>query len=278
MFAAGAIALDPDSTVLRGIVSLGTQLRYWSFSSSAADQYRSQKRRLRRSQRGSNNGGERFAGTGRAGIRDYIANEKFELEREQQSQHRRANQLAKRFGVDLLGSEEEALAYAALLSQESLEEEKRRRSEGGNDSATRSSNVTPETSVSGTTAVSPTMGDVDDDLAEAIRQSLEGADGGGSSPSAFFPQTPIPGISAGFDIPIRYAKARRSPTRSRSSAVMDTVVGASTNKEMDDLEFALQLSLAEEESKRGGASVAEEDDFPALSPSPKGKGKGMLGA
>jgi hypothetical protein len=263
MFAAGAIALDPDSTVLRGVVSLGTQLRYWSFSSSAADQYRSQKRRLRRSQRGSNNGGERFAGTGRAGIRDYIANEKFELEREQQSRHRRANQLAKRFGVDLLGSEEEALAYAALLSQESLEEEKRRRSEGGNDSATRSSNVTPETSVSGTTAVSPTMGDVDDDLAEAIRQSLEGADGGGSSP---------------FDIPIRYAKARRSPTRSRSSAVMDTVVGASTNKEMDDLEFALQLSLAEEESKRGGASVAEEDDFPALSPSPKGKGKGMLGA
>ncbi|KAF2808409.1 uncharacterized protein BDZ99DRAFT_572278 [Mytilinidion resinicola] len=279
MFAAGAIVLDPDPTVLRGMVSLGTQLRYWSFSSTAADQYRSQKRRLRRSARGSNNGGERFAGTGRAGIKDFIANEAYELEREKESSHRKANQLAKRFGVDLLGSEEEALAYAALLSQESLEEDKRRRSEGGGKSAIRSNTITPEASVSGTVADNSRRSDVeaaiDDDLAEAIRRSLEEADGGLISPSAYFQDHPIPGGNAGFDIPIRYAKARRSPTsRSRSSPVLETSGGASTNKEMDDLEYALQLSLAEEESKRIGGAVAEEDEFPALSPSPKGKGKG----
>ncbi|KAF2494206.1 hypothetical protein BU16DRAFT_583157 [Lophium mytilinum] len=279
MFAAGAIVLDPDPTVLRGMVSLGTQLRYWSFSSTAADQYRSQKRRLRRSARGSNNGGERFAGTGRAGIKDFIANEAYELEREKESRHRRANQLAKRFGVDLLGSEEEALAYAALLSQESLEEDRRKRSESGGTSALRSNTVTPEASVSGNVADTSGRGDteaaIDDDLAEAIRRSLEESDGGLVSPSAYFRDHPIPGGSAGFDIPVRYAKARRSPTsRSRSSPVLETVGSASASAEMDDLEYALQLSLAEEESKMIASAVAEEDEFPALSPSPKGKGKG----
>jgi len=55
------------------------------------------------------------------------------------------------------------------------------------------------------------------------------------------------------------------------------LLNSSHSKEMDDLEFALQLSLAEEESKRGWPLVAEEDDFSALSPSPRGKGKGKRG-
>src|SRR5205809_7094949 len=32
-FAAGTVCLDPDPTVLRGVVSLGARLRYWSYSS-----------------------------------------------------------------------------------------------------------------------------------------------------------------------------------------------------------------------------------------------------
>jgi len=140
------------------------------------------------------------------------------------------------------------------------------------------SDITPEAAANGIGARNSTTHgagtEMDDDLAEAIRRSLEEADGNTSSPSAFF-DSPIPGSSAGFDIPIRYAKAKRSPTsRSRSSPVLDTVDGASASKEMGDLEFALQLSLAEEKSKRGAESMAENDDFPALSPSPKGKGKG----
>ena len=124
MYAAGVICLDPDPTVLRGIVSLGIQVRFWSYSSSAADQYKSQKRKLRRSERGSNNGGERFAGATRSNLKDYIANERFELDREKEQRRKDADRFAGRFGTDLLdGSEEEMLAYAALLSQESLEQE-----------------------------------------------------------------------------------------------------------------------------------------------------------
>ncbi|KAI9872945.1 MAG: hypothetical protein M1830_001038, partial [Pleopsidium flavum] len=94
LFAAGALCLDPDPTVLRGMVSLGTHLRYWSYSSTAADQYKSSKRRLRRSQRGSNNSGERFSGTGRGALKDYIANEKYELEKEKENRQKDADRLA----------------------------------------------------------------------------------------------------------------------------------------------------------------------------------------
>ena len=45
---------------------------------------------------------------------------------------------------------------------------------------------------------------------------------------------------------------------------------------MDDLEFALQLSLAEEQSRKEAlAGIAEADvEFPTLSPPSGGKGKG----
>src|SRR5271170_7109090 len=86
-YAASAVVLDPDPTVLRGMVSLGTRLRCWSYSSSSADAYKRGKRRQprRRSDRGSNaaTNEQRFSHTGRATLKDYISNEKFELEREQ---------------------------------------------------------------------------------------------------------------------------------------------------------------------------------------------------
>ncbi|KAK3106726.1 hypothetical protein LTR53_018189, partial [Teratosphaeriaceae sp. CCFEE 6253] len=129
LFAAGALCLDPDPTVLRGMVSLGVRLLYWSYSSFAADQYKSQKRRLRRTERGSNNGGAQFSGATRSNLKDYIANEKLELERDKQHRRKEAQRFAGRFGTELMdGSEEEMLAYAALLSQETLEQETARRS------------------------------------------------------------------------------------------------------------------------------------------------------
>jgi len=86
LYAAGAIILDPDPTVLRGMVSLGTHLRYWSYSSSAADQYQSKKRRLRRSnERGANGGPDRFTTTGRGALMDYIATEQEELKKRETS-------------------------------------------------------------------------------------------------------------------------------------------------------------------------------------------------
>ncbi|KAI7011825.1 Metallo-dependent phosphatase [Hortaea werneckii] len=135
LFAAGAITLDPDPTVLRGLVSLGINLLYWSFSSSAADQYRSSaKRRLRRSERGSNNvvgsgGGSGFSTATRNNLKDYIAHEQNELEVEKVQRKREYQRFVGRYGTEFLdGSEEEQMAYVAMISQESFEKEARGRS------------------------------------------------------------------------------------------------------------------------------------------------------
>jgi len=268
MFAAGAICLDPDPTVLRGAVSLGNVLHYWSYSSSAADQYKSSKRRLRRSERGSNNAGERIAGTGRVNLKNYIANEKFELERENVERRKQAERMAGRFGTELL-AEEEALAYAAMLSQESLEAEEKRRRESES-SALSSETVTPEPSIVGMSSSPNIKGDdeLDADIAEAIRLSLN------DSPGMYEPSSTPP---SAFDIPIKYAKGKKlssprakdSPSRKGKAAA-----GASNEKEMSDLEFAMQLSLAEEASRRD--AEAGQDEFPPLSPVAGAKGKGRL--
>jgi hypothetical protein len=267
MFAAGAIFLDPDSTVLRGVVSLGNQLRYWSFSSSAADQYRSSKRRLRRAERGSNNTGERFSGAGRVNLKNYIANEQFELERDQKERSKQAERLAGRFGTELL-SEEEALAYAAMLSQESMEAEELRRIERESSAALSSETVTPEPSVQGQSS-SPIIKDDEElnaDIAEAIRLSLHESSG------TYEPASTPP---SAFDISIRYAKGKKSPpSRSQNNTPKKgkaKAAGSSSEAEMSDLEFAMQLSLAEEQSRKDA-----EDDFPPLSLAPGNKGKGRM--
>jgi hypothetical protein len=273
MFAAGAICLDPDPTILRGIVSLGTHLRYWSYSSLTADQYKGTKRRLRRSERGSNNhAGERFSGTVRnAGLKAYIVNERMELERENARRRREAERLAGRFGLDLLQNEDEALAYAAMLSEESLALDEQRRA---------SAVASPVASNSAweTAPAQPTdLADIDADLAEAIRLSLD--DDRVDTPQYVSPgYSPSP--SGHYDVPIRFArKGRRSPKSpaSRSPPLSRVLeAGSSKDQEMSDLDFALQLSLAEEQSRKGAADVSDEE-FPALSGTPtrgrKGKGK-----
>jgi hypothetical protein len=258
LFAAGAVSLDPDPTVLRGMVSLGTHLRYWSYSSSAADQYKSSKRRARRSERGSNHGGDKFSQTGRGALQDYIANERADLEREKEARRKEQDRLAWRFGLDILGpgaSDDEILAYATLLSEEAAKnDEARRKSES-------EGSVLSKTDGPGVLA-GPSDDETDPEIAEAIRLSLqEDAD----------MLTPVPGYaSAVIDFPMKYAKKKRSPS---SSPKQSGVAGSSKGKgKQDDLEFALQLSLAEEESRR----LAEEE-FPPLekSPSPPvGEGKG----
>lgn len=280
-FATGAICLDPDPTILRGMVSLGTHLRYWSYSSSAADQYKSSKRRLRRSLRGDNGAGEgqRFNTSGRGAIRDFIEDERAEIERQRIADEKERAHLSERFGVDLLGpdiDEEQLLAYAQFLSQETYT----------GDSVKRNDQPAPASSVASTTPsdmIGPSsfgLGEVssssspyqdaadeevDDDLAEAIRLSLLDE----KSDVQPVDQTP--------SIPIKYAKGmrRRGPP---STATQDAE--SSQQKEMDDLEFAIQLSLAE--NQRRDVTGQEWEEFPALTPGPlsssqssgKGKGKG----
>lgn len=268
LFAAGAICLDPDASVLRGMVSLGTYVLYWSYSSSAADQYKSHKRRLRRSERGSNNGGERFSGATRSNLKDYIANERYELDREAEQHRKEAERFAGRFGTNLMGgSEEEMLAYAALLSQESLEQENLRRA--SDTSPTASTIVSSDRSAFDIGRVSPASSpsprifspkaneELDADIAEAIRQSL------------------APSPSPAYELPIRPAKHKGKKTASNHLSLGTSPILASSNRadEMTDLEFAMQLSLAEEESRMGLV-----DEFPSLSGEIRGldKGKGKM--
>lgn len=273
-YAAGAICLDPDPTVLRGMVSLGTHLRYWSYSSSAADQYKSSKRHLRRSQRGSNSSPEnqRFSNTGRGALMEYIANEKVELERQKAARQKEQEHLSGRFGVDLLGpgaSEEELLAYARMLSEESYtsDDVKRRGSEDGTAASSSGETVAPSENALSARASSPQSSsnldtvdeEMDPDVAEAIRLSMEPESVG----------TAHSGMNPG-SVRIRYAKGVNSPSPSRSPTAPESSKGG----EVDDLEFALQLSLAEEQSRQQ-TTASEREDFPALSSySGNGKDKG----
>ncbi|MCJ1472410.1 hypothetical protein MMC13_001058 [Lambiella insularis] len=266
LFAAGAICLDPDPTVLRGMVSLGTHLRYWSYSSSAADQYKSSKRRSRRSERGSNQGGEKFTQTGRGALQDYIANERADLEREKESRRKEEERLADRFGLGLLGpgaSEDEIMAYATLLSEEAARADNARwKSES--DSSDDLGSTTTVTDLMSSPLVPQKVDDeqTEADITEAIRLSLK---------EAAETQSAVPEDIA-VDYPLRYAKKKRHPSTSPPRSNWSGTT--SRQLEEGDVDFAVQLSLAEGESRRD-----MEEDFPALSKSPsppsssRGKGK-----
>ena len=253
LFAAGAICLDPDPTSLRGMVSIGTHLRYWSYSSSAADQYKSNKRRLRRSARGSNQNSDHFSGTGRGALKEYIANEQAELDADKKKRRKEEQRLAGRFGVDLLGpgaTEDDILAYATLLSEEAAaNDEIRRKSTSDSESV---ATIVEEKSVAEfatSAALQPDDEEDDENIKEAIRLSLQGTTGSYAHVTVDQDYSPFS---------IRYTKSKRSP-----SASPPTKTSHKSAAKVDDLEFALRLSLAEEQSRR--ELVGEEYE---------GKGKG----
>ncbi|KAJ5690856.1 hypothetical protein N7462_005248 [Penicillium macrosclerotiorum] len=282
-FATGAISLDPDPTSLRGMVSLGSHLRYWSYSSSAVDQYKSNKRRVRRSLRGSNGAadGQRFTSSGRGLIQDFIEDERIELERQQIADSKERAHLSARFGVDLLGpdiDEEQLLAYAQLLSEEAYMGDTAKRgdqtaiassvvSTSPSDVAGPSSFGVGDVSSSSSPYQDPSDENVDDDIAEAIRLSL------------LDEKATTPPIDLTPSIPIKYAKGLRQPRHTSK----DGEAEGSQRQEMDDLEFAIQLSLAEEKSRDSG-NGEEWEEFPTLAPGPlsssvsSGKGKGKAKA
>ncbi|EFE31331.1 uncharacterized protein ARB_01726 [Trichophyton benhamiae CBS 112371] len=271
-FAAGAICLDQDPTRLRGIVALGTQLRYWAYSSSAADQYKSNKRRVRYSHRGSNSSPEtqRFSNSGRGALMDYIMNEKAELERQKIAKEKELAHLSGRFGTDLLGSDasdEDLLAYACLLSEESYtsDERNRRGSESSSSGSSSSETIASDETFSAnplTRQIStPTLDTVDEELepglAEAIRRSLQDTDASQSSKEgSVLTEEVIPDVC--------------------SYSFSPSLSGTSSQDNVDDLDLAIQLSLAEQEGQK-----APQEEFPALgstanTPS-KRRGRGKRG-
>ncbi|KAK5310941.1 hypothetical protein LTR70_009124 [Exophiala xenobiotica] len=239
-YAAGAIVLDPDPTMLQGMVSLGTHLRYWSYSAGAADAYKIRKRGQlrRRSDRGSTSAGvDKYHHTGRGVLRDYITDERLELEREKTVKKKEQERLVNRFGTGLLGegaTEEEMLAYAAMLSEESHVSDEARR-QASPPMKQSSSSVQPEEAQA-----------MDAELEEAIRLSLLDTEVAAESPQ-----------TTDFDVPIRLGKKSRHGTPSKTKQASPSSSKPVRSASDDDLEFALQLSMAEQESRR----IADESDM-----------------
>lgn len=262
LFAAGALCLDPDPTVLRGMVSLGTHLRYWSYSSSAADQYKGNKRRRRRSERGSNQGSDRFTGTRRGALQELIANEKLELERDRKNRRKEQERLAGRFGLGLLGPEandDELLAYATLLSKEAAVKDAQRRKSGSSSGENDSSG---ETFTKQVDSALPSIHDNDPDIVEAIRRSLEEIQ---HTPKVIdFGAAPSVIAVADHSYPIRYTKGKRkspsaSPPQKRGGRCGGSGPGGAAAA--DDMELALRLGLeegGESANKRKGKAKLKE--------------------
>lgn len=114
--AVSAIQLDPDPMTLRGVAACGFNLKYWSYNDWGSGKDKDSKRKRNRPLRQSN---DSFASTNKVEMKAYINSEKREHEEDEASLRKERSRLVNRFGTDL-GSEEEMLAYATMLSRETL--------------------------------------------------------------------------------------------------------------------------------------------------------------
>ncbi|KAL6861077.1 hypothetical protein J3F83DRAFT_747284 [Trichoderma novae-zelandiae] len=296
--AAKAIYLDPDPTKLQGVVSFGAFLRYWSYGSNGHAAGR--KRRVRHADMDARLASRR---QGHA-VSGYIASEEAEMRRDDQQQAREHNRRLKRFGAlgDL--TEEEALLYAQMVSQETYHVEEQRRAsdsaaDAGLDTASSFSEntvetLTPDPSVVGPSA-SETSGVVEDEYEQQIQQAirlslLEGVNNGvGQSPM----ESSRGNSSGDFDIPVNVKykpqggrRGKQSGSSGSPSANHTPVGGPSRMSTAEDEDLALALSLSMQDqggySPPGVLSMAnacleagdEQAEFPSLSGEGKGKGKG----
>ncbi|KAK4237750.1 hypothetical protein C8A03DRAFT_34274 [Achaetomium macrosporum] len=284
-FSVRAIFLDPDPTVLRGILAFGTFVRFWSYSS--ANHAPGRKRRLRHSDIHGRLASRRHNGT----VSSYIAAEEAELRHEQEHRAREVERLRKRFGLGLGElTEEEAIQYAQMISEEAFLQDEQRRLGGASDagdtcssSCSAADTLTPEPSFSGSaasTAAGPSgaglsvlregnqgLADDDDDfeaqIQRAIRLSLlESVGDEGQSPST----TGGEGRSS-YDYELHQGEmVRKGKTRLTSVSPVSSGVawfhdrpaeypvdagGIANEMDVDDdLALALRLSLEEEEARK----------------------------
>ncbi|KAK3991338.1 F-box/WD repeat-containing protein pof10 [Cladorrhinum sp. PSN332] len=185
-FAVRSISLDPNPTILRGVLAFGTFVRFWTYSST--NQLAGRKRRNRHNHSDVHTGGR----MSRDKASSFIAAETDELWRDQELRQRENERLRKRFGVGGIDglSEEEALQYVQMISEETfgVEEERRRfGSSDGTSSTTGSTDtLTTEPSVSGAAGggsnanLEPVREDdeFEEQIQRAIRLSL--LEGGGN--------------------------------------------------------------------------------------------------
>lgn len=282
--AVGAIVLDSDPTILRGVVAFGAFMRYWSYSSKGSAPGR--KRRLRHPDAQGRAASRRFG----SNVSGYILEEEEELRHENAHRAREQSRLRKRFGVGALGdlTEQEALEYMQMVSEESfLADEVRRASDSaadttGGDTASMTSHstadaTTPEASFVESSPLQQNQTTDDEDeyeeqIQQAIRLSLlEGVNDRGQSPQRR-------SSADEFEFAITYkAKGKsgkkKGGSRRQSSSTTSTssprvvpnsmagVAGSSSASghtpahaaaaDVDaDLAFALSLSMQEEEEEQ----------------------------
>ncbi|KAJ6444339.1 F-box and WD domain protein [Purpureocillium lavendulum] len=293
--AVGAIYLDPDPTILRGILSFGAFLRFFTYSS--ANHATGRKRRLRHSDVHGRLASRRLGGA----VSGYIAAEEAELRRENEQRAREQTRLRRRFGVGALGdlTEEEALRYAQMVSEEAyVQEEQRRASDSAADasldtassiSETTASTVTPEPSVVDASpkpnnVVTDDESEFEQQIQQAIRLSLlEGVNDMGQSPrgnnSGDF----------GYAITVKPKGGRKSKASGSASSsppashtpINGTAAESSQPAANDDEDLAIALSLSMQDQEppsdplSTAGSAAEQDDFPPLESEGIGKGKGV---
>ena len=286
--AVGAIYLDPDPTVLRGIVGFGAFLRYWSYSSTSHPTGR--KRRHRHSDIHGRLASRRQGGT----VHGYIAAEAAELVREKEKRAKEQNRLRNRFGVGALDlTEEEALQYAQLVSQEAFTmEEQRRASDSAADASLDTASSFSETTTVDTITPEPSIADVtpppapiaeedeyEQQIQQAIRLSLmEGV----NEPI----QSPRGNSSGEYEFSVTYKnknikKGKKStpgsPEQSYTPLVGDKK-GSSSRADVqdEDLELAIKLSMEDQGFPYSETGLGVQyEEFPPLSSEDGGKGKGV---
>jgi len=283
-----AIYLDPDPTVLRGVVSFGAFLRYWAYSSASHASGR--KRRLRHSDVHGRLASRRQGGT----VTGFIAAEEAEIKRENELKAKEQSRLRNRFGVGALGdlTEEEALRYAQMVSEEAfLFEEQRRTSDSAADasldtastfSETTVDTVTPEPSVTDMVTPpsastdnvgrAPVEDDYEQQIQQAIRLSLmEGVNENGTSPQA--------ADSGDYEFSLTYKpKSTKKAKASGSASPGPFQTGSSGHAEPRDHDLELALKLSMEDHGLSSSEVAlgfHYEEFPSLETEGVGKGKGV---
>lgn len=289
--AVGAIFLDPDPTTLQGVVAFGAFLRYWSYGSQGHASGR--KRRIRHADMDNRLASRRQGGA----VTDYIASEEAEMYREDAQQAREYSRRLKRFGAlgDL--TEEEAILYAQMVSEEAYhDEEHQRASDSAADASlsTASSysekyeSVTPDLGMSG---LLETRGKAESEYEQQIQQAIalslmESDDNeGGQSPVEAWRGNG----SGDFDFPlnVKYnkpessTKGKQPESGSSSHTPVDGPLWQNTTED-EDLAIALSLSMQDQGGNSPPPSSSDIDaglgihreEFPSLPGDGVGKGKG----
>lgn len=298
-FIPNVICLDPNPKRLRGLVALGSELRYWSFRNGGDLQLSPGKDHI-----DVKTGKRLITSKPTRDLNTYIQDEWEALQLEREETEQQHQLLSERFGTDLLGAdakEEDLIAYATLLNDEARAKKASQ--------AQVENNVIDEPPKS----ISTESGEIDSELAEALRRSeLENSSEQSSHLGEAFAsssKSPLPrstgnGAHGNQGIPLASGSGTNSalnPEPGPGSGPDGQHAGSSNNTQPDvddeDLRYAIQLSIAENLSRQdalnGGFDIdimtpeaertTHHEEFPPLGFSSsqaarkdKGKGKGVI--